>query len=237
MSGRTLVAEVSGDTGIEEYEISPEDFGLSSHAPDGILGGDAHLNARILRDVISGVGRGPARDITLINAGAAIYVADGSGSIKEGVQLAERSIESGAAQDALEDFVKTTRHLSGSRMTGRATILDELSGAAQKRAEELRSQTDPDALHEQALSFEKRDFAAALAAPGLSVISEIKRASPSAGFIREVDPAEVGHPLRAGRRKLSLRAHRAGLVQGKPRRPRCRARGHEPPGHPQRLYR
>ena len=40
--------------------------------------------------------------------------------------------------------------------------------------------------------FEKRDFAAALAAPGLSVISEIKRASPSAGFIREVEPAEWG---------------------------------------------
>jgi len=51
--------------------------------------------------------------ITLVNAGAAIYVAGESGSIKEGVQLADRSIESGAARDALEDFVKTTRRLSG----------------------------------------------------------------------------------------------------------------------------
>lgn len=108
----TLVAEVNGH-GIEEYEISPEDFGLSRHPSDGLLGGDAHLNARILRDVLSGDERGPARDITLINAGAAIYVAGNSDSIKEGVQLAERSIESGAAQDALEDFVKTTRRLSG----------------------------------------------------------------------------------------------------------------------------
>lgn len=77
-------------------------------------------------------------------------------------------------------------------MTNRATILDELADAARKRAEELRGQTDLDTLYDRALRFEKRDFAAALAAPGLSVISEIKRASPSAGFIREVDPAEWG---------------------------------------------
>lgn len=77
-------------------------------------------------------------------------------------------------------------------MRGRATILDELSDAARRRAEELRAQTDLDDLYAEALRFEKRDFAAALAAPGLSVISEIKRASPSAGFIREADPAEWG---------------------------------------------
>ncbi len=72
------------------------------------------------------------------------------------------------------------------------TILDDLAVAAKKRAEELREQTGLDALYERALASEKRDFAAALAAPGLSVVSEIKRASPSAGFIREVEPAEWG---------------------------------------------
>ena len=72
------------------------------------------------------------------------------------------------------------------------TVLDDLAAAARKRAEDLRTQTDLDTLHERAMLFEKRDFAAALAAPGLSVISEIKRASPSAGFIREVEPAEWG---------------------------------------------
>ena len=41
-----------------EYEISPEDFGLPRHAPDGLLGGDAHLNARILRDILTGKERG-----------------------------------------------------------------------------------------------------------------------------------------------------------------------------------
>ena len=77
-------------------------------------------------------------------------------------------------------------------MTDRATILDELADAARKRAEELRERSDLDSLYEQAKLFDKRDFAAALASPGLSVISEIKRASPSAGFIREVEPSEWG---------------------------------------------
>jgi indole-3-glycerol phosphate synthase len=74
----------------------------------------------------------------------------------------------------------------------RATVLDELATAAVRRAEELRSTTDLDTLYQEALLFEKRDFAGALQRPGLAVISEIKRASPSAGFIREADPAEWG---------------------------------------------
>ena len=74
----------------------------------------------------------------------------------------------------------------------RATVLEELATAALLRAGELRDATDLDALYQEALLFEKRDFAAALAKTGLSVVSEIKRASPSAGPIREVDPAGWG---------------------------------------------
>jgi indole-3-glycerol phosphate synthase len=74
----------------------------------------------------------------------------------------------------------------------RATILDELAAAALRRAEALRQNTNLDTLYQEAMLFEKRDFPGALTAPGLSVISEIKRASPSAGFIREIDPAEWG---------------------------------------------
>jgi indole-3-glycerol phosphate synthase len=77
-------------------------------------------------------------------------------------------------------------------MSERLGVLDKLAAAALERAEELRKNTDLDALYQEALLFEKRDFAGALKAPGLSVIAEIKRASPSAGFIGEVDPAELG---------------------------------------------
>jgi len=77
-------------------------------------------------------------------------------------------------------------------MRERPTVLDELAAAALKRAEELRELTVLDGLYQEALLFEKRDFAGALATPGLSVIAEIKRASPSAGFIGDADPARWG---------------------------------------------
>ena len=75
-------------------------------------------------------------------------------------------------------------------MSDRPTVLDDLAAAALARAEELRARTDLDNLYQEALLFEKRDFTAALRAPGLSVIAEIKRASPSVGFISDADPAE-----------------------------------------------
>ena len=87
----------------------------------------------------------------------------------------------------------------------RATVLDELAAAAILRAEELKETADLDTLYQEAMLFEKRDFTDALAAPGLSVISEIKRASPSAGFIREADPSEWGSRYeRLGARCLSV---------------------------------
>jgi anthranilate phosphoribosyltransferase len=112
ITDETLVAEV-GEAGIEEYEISPEDFGLSRCAPDGLLGGDAHLNARILRYVLSGEETGAARDAILLNAGAAIYVSGNTKTIEDGVSLAAKSVSSGAALGALEEFLHTTRRIAG----------------------------------------------------------------------------------------------------------------------------
>jgi anthranilate phosphoribosyltransferase len=108
----TIAAEVS-DGAVTEREITPEDFGLSRHAPDGLLGGDAHLNARILKDVLSGEEKGAARDVILLNAGAAIYVSGKAKTVEEGVRLAEESIASGAAEKSLANFVRETRRLAG----------------------------------------------------------------------------------------------------------------------------
>ena len=77
-------------------------------------------------------------------------------------------------------------------MSDHPTVLDGLTAAALERAEELRGSANLDNLYQEALLFEKRDFAGALRKPGLSVISEIKRASPSVGFIGDVDPAGWG---------------------------------------------
>jgi anthranilate phosphoribosyltransferase len=112
VTGPTLVAEVS-DGSITEYKISPEQFGFSRHDPGGLLGGDAHLNARILKDVLSGEEAGAARDVILLNAGAAVYVSGRAKTLEEGVRLARESIESGDATEALESFIRATRRLAG----------------------------------------------------------------------------------------------------------------------------
>jgi anthranilate phosphoribosyltransferase len=112
VTGPTLVAEVS-DGSITEYKISPEQFGFSRHDPGGLLGGDAHLNARILKDVLSGEEEGAARDVILLNAGAAVYVSGRAKTLEEAVRLAREAIESGAATGALESFVRATRRLAG----------------------------------------------------------------------------------------------------------------------------
>jgi anthranilate phosphoribosyltransferase len=114
VTGPTLVAEVSSGT-VTEYELSPERFDLPRQAPDGLLGGDAHLNARILKDVLSGEEQGAVRDVVLLNAGAAVYVSGRATTIEEGVRLAGESIASGAAEEALGDFVRATRRLAGIR--------------------------------------------------------------------------------------------------------------------------
>ena len=83
--------------------ICPEDFGLQRADRSAILGGTAAENAAITLEVLRG-GRGPRRDIVLLNAGAGLYVADKAGSIAEGVKLAADVIDSGAALRKLEEF-------------------------------------------------------------------------------------------------------------------------------------
>ena len=64
-------------------------------------------------DVLSGEETGAARDVILLNAGAAIYVSGEAKTIEEGISLAGESIGSGAALRALDDFVHTTRRIAG----------------------------------------------------------------------------------------------------------------------------
>lgn len=112
VTGPTYAAELRNGR-IEEFEITPESVGLSRHGFEGLLGGDAPLNAGILTEILSGEERGAARDITLINAGATLYVAGKADSIQDGVRHAQESIDSGAALEALEVFISTTRKLRG----------------------------------------------------------------------------------------------------------------------------
>jgi anthranilate phosphoribosyltransferase len=86
---------------IKNYRISPEDFGLKRAGLSDLAGGTAVDNVRILLGILAGQA-GPKRDIVLLNAAAAIYVADKAKSIQEGIELAKKSIDSKKALQKLE---------------------------------------------------------------------------------------------------------------------------------------
>lgn len=98
--GKTYIAE-QHKGGIKNYELTPEEFGIKRAASSGLAGAGAKDNAKIILDILGGK-KGPQRDIVVLNAAAAIYAADKAGSIKEGIGLAEGSIDSGAALKKLE---------------------------------------------------------------------------------------------------------------------------------------
>jgi anthranilate phosphoribosyltransferase len=101
-SATTRTWEVAG-SGVREGTLTPEVLGLRSSARSEILGGDAATNAAAARSVLDGTAGG-ARTAVLMNAGAACWVAGLAGSVREGVDVASRAIDSGAARTALVRF-------------------------------------------------------------------------------------------------------------------------------------
>lgn len=97
---KTFVSEIFGGV-LRDYEIAPEDFGLRRANPNDLAGGTVDENVKIVRDILTGK-KGSQRDIVLLNAGCAIYAADKAKTISEGIKLAEKSIDSGAALKKLE---------------------------------------------------------------------------------------------------------------------------------------
>jgi anthranilate phosphoribosyltransferase len=91
--------------------VRPEDFGLARVSIGDLLGGDREQNAEIIRDILRGE-PGPKRDIVLMNAAAALVAGGRARDLKEGVELAARSVDSGAARGKLDGLVRLTRELA-----------------------------------------------------------------------------------------------------------------------------
>jgi anthranilate phosphoribosyltransferase len=105
-TGASHVAEIrNGD--IRVFDVTPEEAGLPRANPAMLKGGDAATNAEALRGVLDGA-PGAYRDIVLLNAAAALVVADKATDLKQGVALAAESIASGKARAALERLVAIT---------------------------------------------------------------------------------------------------------------------------------
>ena len=92
------------DQGIEELTVDPVELGIPRAAPDDLVGGDAEASARIARSVLAG-DPGPARDIVVLNAGAALDVAGLAPDLRGGLDLAAASIDEGKAAGALERWI------------------------------------------------------------------------------------------------------------------------------------
>lgn len=99
----TVVFEVKGGK-ITEFDIAPEEFGFKRCEQVDFLGESPEKNSEIILNILCGKENGAKRDIVLLNAGAAIFANGKAKSIKEGIELARKSIESGAALRKLEQL-------------------------------------------------------------------------------------------------------------------------------------
>jgi anthranilate phosphoribosyltransferase len=112
------VVEVS-EAGTRSYTTSPEDVGLERSANEHVRGGEPADNAAIAHAVLEGES-GPRRALVAFNAGAALLVAGKAATLEEGVRLAEQTLDSGAALQAMESFVSKTRELAQEEVGERA---------------------------------------------------------------------------------------------------------------------
>jgi anthranilate phosphoribosyltransferase len=106
ISSPTRVIEVA-DGGTSEWFVRPGQFGLAPAALETVAGGTPEENAAAVRAVLAGE-PGPHRDLTLLNAAAAIYVGGLAADLEEGVAKAATAIDSGAAGNVLERLVAAT---------------------------------------------------------------------------------------------------------------------------------
>ncbi|HEU4804083.1 MAG TPA: anthranilate phosphoribosyltransferase [Solirubrobacterales bacterium] len=103
ISGPTRVIEVR-EGGTSEWFVDPGDYGIDEAPLEAIAGGEPADNAATARAILAGE-PGPAADIALLNAGAAIYVGGGAGDLAGGIEAAHAAIDSGAAAGVLRRLV------------------------------------------------------------------------------------------------------------------------------------
>jgi len=109
IAGPTRVAEAR-DGIVKTYEVDPEEFGIKRATLADISGGDAAENAAIIREVLDGK-KSPRRDVVLLNSAAALVAAGLVDHLKDGIPLAARSIDSGAAAAKLDALASFTRRV------------------------------------------------------------------------------------------------------------------------------
>ena len=109
IAGKTRIGELKHGE-VSEYTIRPEDFGMKVSAIETIQVENSEQSRAVLQSVLDNQS-GPALDIVLLNAGAAIYVSGVAGTLQEGVIRARAAVESGAAKEKLRQLVEITHQV------------------------------------------------------------------------------------------------------------------------------
>ncbi len=108
IAGVSWVAALETDGSIRETELHPEDAGLPVHPFEELLGGAPEENAKAFRALLDGQ-HSAYRDAVLLNAAAALVVADNASDLRQGVDMARESIDSGAAKGKVEALAAATQ--------------------------------------------------------------------------------------------------------------------------------
>ncbi|MCJ7515450.1 MAG: anthranilate phosphoribosyltransferase [Dehalococcoidia bacterium] len=110
VAGETHICELKGNH-ILNYAISPEKIGLTRSDSESLKGGSAKENAEMLRNILAGA-PGPQRDAVLMNTAAVFLAGDIVQTLRQGVELAQQTIDSGQAMNKLEQLIELSQHLS-----------------------------------------------------------------------------------------------------------------------------
>ncbi len=110
-NAKTKVTEIKQGE-LQTYEIDPADYGFTPGTLADYAGGSPKENAEITLKILRGEERGRRRDVVIMNAGAALYAGNKASSIGEGVQLAEKMLDSGRALQKLQQLIDRSRELS-----------------------------------------------------------------------------------------------------------------------------
>jgi anthranilate phosphoribosyltransferase len=106
-TGHTKVSECRNGA-VSTFYVHPSDFGIPGADRKDLQGGGAAENAAIFTEVLAG-DRGPRRNVVLLNAGASLFVGGKAGSVREGIDLAARAIDSGAARAKLDAMIEASK--------------------------------------------------------------------------------------------------------------------------------
>ena len=105
-TGPTLVAALENGA-IRRFTVTPDEVGLPTSRPEDLKGADPEHNAAQLRAVLDGA-RIPYRDVGLLNAAAALVIADQAANLRDGVERASQALDSGRAKGTLERLVQVS---------------------------------------------------------------------------------------------------------------------------------